>query len=171
MLKPVIKSLALAFLSGSLLLACDQSEKPNSDYKPRWQSIVETDPANGTRSVQMMVGTVDRSPSQQYPVALILSCQNRNTDVYVIWRQYMGVHDVELSWKVGSDETVKETWSLSTDNEATFAPEPIPLIKRMMGSELFQIKAAPFGSSPVTHVFDTSGLLAEITPLREACGW
>jgi type VI secretion system protein VasI len=163
--------ITLAILLGSLLLACEQSGKPDSDYKPRWQSSVSTDPANGSSSVQMMVAAVDRSPSQQYPVTLILSCQDRNTDVYVIWRQYMGTYDVELSWKVGSDETVKETWSLSTDNEATFAPEPILLINRMMGSEVFQIKAAPFGSSPVTHVFDTSGLMAEVTPLREACGW
>ena len=171
MLTPAIKILAVAIISGSLLTACDPGGGSSSDYQAHWQSIVSTDPANGTKSVQMMVGATDRSPSQQTPVALVLSCQNQSTDAYVIWRQYMGVYDVEVNWRAGSDETVEETWSLSTDNEATFAPEPVQLIKRMMGSNLFLIKASPLGSGPVTHVFDTTGLQTEVTALREACGW
>lgn len=160
----------IAVLSGLLLSSCEQSGTPEQGYKPRWQSIVEIDPVNGSASVQMMVAAVDRSPSEQHPVALVLSCLDRSTDVYVIWRQYMGVYDVDVSWRVDSEETIEETWSLSTDNEATFAPQPLALIKRMMVSEQFQIKAAPFGSSPVTHVFDITGLKREVNPLLKACG-
>lgn len=171
MLSLVIKRLAIAVLLSLVISGCDRDAKSNSEYVPHWQSIIETDPVNGTSNVQMMVATMDRSPTEQRPVALVLSCQNESTDVYVIWRQYLGVYDVEVSWRVGSDETVIETWTLSNDNEATFAPEPIPLIKRMMVSDRFAIKASPVGSAPVTHVFDTSGLLTEITALREACRW
>jgi hypothetical protein len=167
----ITRLLITAIVSGLLLPACDPGKEPKEDYQPHWQSIVSTDPSNGTDIVQMMVPATDRSPSQQNPVALVLSCHNRSTDAYVIWRQYMGVYDLEVNWRVGSEETVAETWSLSTDNEATFAPEPVQLIKRMLGSNQFLIKASPYGSGPVTHLFDTTGLQAEIAPLRKACGW
>jgi type VI secretion system protein VasI len=118
-----------------------------------------------------MVGAENRLETQKDRAALVLSCEADTTDVYVIWRQYLGTYDLDVTWRIGSGQDVTETWSLSTDSEAIFAPEPVQLIKRMLASDLFLIKASPFGSSPVTLEFNTAGLATEALVLEEACGW
>jgi type VI secretion system protein VasI len=163
-------SLVLAILS-AITMACDPVE--NVPEKPvlRWQHIQNTNPADGSKTVQMMIGAGNQSGGRNDPVALVLSCESGITDAYIIWRQYLGVYDPEITWRVGSDEETVETWSLSTDNEATFAPHAIALIKRMMINERFLVKTAPVDSSPITVEFNTAGLQTEITDLRQACGW
>jgi len=171
MLSSLISRFLIAFVLASLILACDRAADTPHEPGSRWHSIVSTDPVDGSKKVQMMIGAVDRLPSQKDHAALVLSCDRGTTDAYVIWRQYLGVYDLEVSWRVGSEQAVTETWSLSTDNEATFAPEPVELIKRMMANKLFLIKTTPFGSSPVTVEFNTAGLQTESAELREACAW
>ena len=119
----------------------------------------------------MMITAENQLESQKGRAALVLSCEGGVTDVYVIWRQYLGTYDLDVTWRVGSNPDVTESWSLSTDSEAIFAPEPVQLIKHMMANELFLIKTSPFGSSPVTLHFNTAGLEKEVAPLREACSW
>lgn len=154
-----------------LVPACDQAETPQREYKPRWQKIVDTVPQDGTKDIQMLLGAVNRIPSQKDHVILVLTCKQGTTNAYVVWRQYLGVYDPEVTWRVGSDPSVTETWALSTDHEATFAPEPVKLIKHMISNDLFLIKTTPFGSVPVTMEFNTAGLKTEIAELRETCAW
>ena len=161
----IIVSIAL------LASACDRAGDTPAEPGPRWQLVVDSDPQDGSKTVHMMIAADNRLESQKDRAALVLSCDSGKTDVYVIWRQYLGTYDPDVTWRAGSDRDVTETWSLSTDNEAIFAPEPVQLIKRMMANELFLIKTSPFGSSPVTLQFNTAGLEKEVAPLREACSW
>ncbi len=119
----------------------------------------------------MLIGTTNQSISQQSNVILVLTCKQGLTSTYVVWRQYLGAYDPEITWRVGSDPSITETWSLSTDGEATFAPEPVALIKQMMTNDLFLIKTAPMEKPPVTVEFNTAGLSTEIFELRKACAW
>jgi len=151
--------------------ACDQAGTPQREYKPRWQKIVDTDPQDGAKDIQMLLAAVNRLPSQKDHVILVLTCKQGAINAYVVWRQYLGVYDPEVTWRVGSDPSVTETWALSTDNEATFAPEPVKLIKHMISNDLFLIKTTPFGSVPVTMEFNTAGLKTEVAELRETCSW
>lgn len=151
--------------------ACDPSANPHSEFKPHWQKIVDVDPLDGSKDMQMLIGAVNRSSSQQNTVILVLTCTQGATNAYVVWRQYLGVYDPEVTWRVGSDPSVTETWVLSTDNEATFSPRPVELIKQMMTNDLFLIKTTVFGSTPVTMEFNTAGLKAEVIELRETCAW
>ena len=171
MLKSLINKSAIAISASLLVFACDQADHTPPEPKSRWQLVVESDPQDSSKTVHMMIAAVNRLESQKDNAALVLSCEGGTTDVYVIWRQYLGSYDLDVTWRVGSDPDVSETWSLSTDNEASFAPEPVQLIKHMMSIDLLLIKTSPFGSSPVTLQFNTAGLEKEVTPLREACSW
>ena len=151
--------------------ACDQAVTTPGGNESRWHRVNSADPADGSRTVHMMIAAENRLQSQKDRAGLVLSCEGGTTDVYVIWRQYLGSYDLDVTWRVGSGDEVTELWSLSTDNEAIFAPEPVALIKSMMANEIFLIKTAPFGSGPETLVFNTAGLEAEIAPLQEACAW
>ena len=170
-LSSIVSRIVSAILFSLFIPACDQAGTPQSEYQPRWQKIVDTNPLDGSKDVQMLMGTVNRLPSQKDNVILVLTCTQGATDAYVVWRQYLGVYDPEVTWRIGSDPSVTETWVLSTDNEATFSPEPVELIKRMMTNDSFLIQTTPFGSAPVTMAFNTAGLKTEITELRETCGW
>jgi hypothetical protein len=154
-----------------LACACDRAGETADTSRPHWQLVAGSDLVDGSETVHMMVAAENRMESQREPAALVLSCEGGTTDAYVIWRQYLGTYNPDVTWRVGSDPDVTETWRLSTDNEAIFAPEPVKLIKHMMANEHFLIKTSPFGSSPVTLLFNTNGLETEVTPLREACAW
>ena len=171
MVNSLVSRVVIAIFFGSVMLACDQAGNTNSEPRSGWKNRVTTNPVDGTRTVQLLIGAVNRLPSQKDRAVLVLNCESGTTDVYVIWRQYLGVYDVEVSWRVGTDPAITETWSLSTDNEATFAPTPIELIKNMMNNDLFLIKTTPFGSAPVTIEFNTAGLKTEVAELRKSCGW
>jgi hypothetical protein len=163
--------LVLVFTCAVVAPACDQAGKSHNEYQPRWQKFIDSNPLDGTREIQMMVGDVNRSRTQESPEILVLTCTQGVTNAYVVWRRYLGVFDPEVTWQVGSNPSVIETWALSTDNEATFAPEPVKLIKHMMGNDVFLVKTTPPGEAPVTMEFNTAGLIIEITELRETCGW
>lgn len=161
----------IALVIGSFLSACEKPETASSGIESRWQSVVNKNAADGSKTVHLMVTAENRMQSQKDRAALILSCEGDSKDAYVIWRQYLGTYDLDVTWRVGSGEEVTELWALSTDNEAIFAPNPEELVKSMMADELFLIKTAPFGSGPVTLVFNTQGLEAEIAAQQENCAW
>lgn len=171
MVHSIFSRLVSTMIFALLVAACDQVDKPHSKYKPRWQKIVDTDPLDHSKDIQMLIGAVDRLPAQEDPVILVLTCTRGATNAYVVWRRYLGVYDPEVTWRVGSDPSVSETWVLSADSEATFAPEPIELIKRLMSNTSFLIKTTPFGGDPVTMEFNTAGLKTEVAEFREACAW
>jgi hypothetical protein len=170
-LNSIFSRIVIAIFFSLFIPACDQAGTPQGEYQPRWQKMVDTNPLDGSKDIQMLMGTVNRLPSQKDQVILVLTCTQGATNAYVVWRRYLGVYDPEVTWRVGSDPSVSETWVLSTDNEATFAPEPVELIKRMMTNDMFLIKTTPFGSAPVTTAFNTAGLKTEIAELRETCAW
>lgn len=158
--------IALLFLT-----ACDAEQPVEPQPAGRWQKIVEIHPQDRTKAVQMMIEAENRLPAQKDVAALVLSCQKGETDAYIIWRQYLGAYDLDVTWKAGTEPEVTEAWSLSTDNEAVFAPEPINFIKQLMLYDVLMVKTTPFNSEPLTLVFDTSGLDQEIDDLRNACKW
>jgi type VI secretion system protein VasI len=161
----------IALILGTFISACDQAETTSAKNASPWHVVVNNNASDGSKTTHMMVAAENLMQSQKDRAALVLSCEDGTTDVYVIWRQYLGTYDLDVTWRVGSGEEMTELWSLSTDNEAIFAPEPVALIKSMMADELFLIKTSPFDSGPVTLVFNTAGLENEIAVLQESCGW
>ena len=155
----------------SLIISCDQAATSKNEQSPHWQKYVDTNPVDDSKDIQMLIGTTNPSASQKGNIILVLTCKQGVTSAYVVWRQYLGAYDPEVTWRVGSDPSVTESWSLSTDSEATFAPEPVTLIKQMMTNDSFLIKAAPVEKPPVTVEFNTAGLSTEIHELRKACAW
>jgi len=171
MTQSLLARIFAALILGSLISACDQAETTSAKNVSRWQVVVDTNATDGYKTAHLMVAAENLMESQKDRAALVLTCEDGSTDVYVIWRQYLGTYDLDVTWRIGSGEEMTELWSLSTDNEAIFAPEPVKLIKNLMMDELFLIKTAPFGSGPVTLVFNTAGLEAEIADLGTDCGW
>lgn len=103
---------------------------------------------------------------------LILRCRSSRTELYVTWHEYLGLEETRVTVRVGRAPARSSSWSISTDNRASFYPgSPISFIKEIMGVDTLVVMTTPYGESPVTAIFPVSGLSETITPLREACKW
>jgi hypothetical protein len=60
---------------------------------------------------------------------------------------------------------------MSTDSQATFHPQAIPFLKSLVQANKLVAQVTPYNASPVTAIFDTTGLGNAIKPLRETCNW
>lgn len=112
------------------------------------------------------------------PVTLTSLCRSNKTQLYIDFGSYLGSDSssVYSKWKyitirVGSADARKEKWGVSTDHKAAFAPRAIRLLKEMLRADDLVVQVVPYGSNPITAVFDLSGMRSAITPLAETCHW
>jgi len=76
-----------------------------------------------------------------------------------------------VTLRFGKDRADKYTCSLSTNGEALFFPQPVPLIRKMLKHQTLLLQFIPFNASPATTTFDLSGLSEQLVELQHTCGW
>lgn len=112
-------------------------------------------------------------------ITFIARCQSNSTEAYIIWHDYLGddsrsiYNDYKnVTVRIGAATAEVQQWGLSTDNIATFAPSWAgSLLKRMAQSNSLIVQVTPYNESPVTAIFDTTGMQNALIPLMEECGW
>lgn len=124
--------------------------------------------------------TADSGVSERgRPISFIARCRSNVTEAYAIWFDYVGddSRDVYSDWKyvtvrIGDAPAKRQRWSVSSDNEATFAPDWAgALLKQLSGEARMILQLTPYSSSPVTAIFDVSGAKAALAPIAETCNW
>jgi type VI secretion system protein VasI len=137
----------------------------------KWQVSDRTNPIDDSRTITLVL-TADSGRSRfGNPIALILRCQSNTTELYINWHSFLG-REANVLTRLGNEDAVTNRWSLSTDSQATFHPRgAIDFIKQMLQSTRLVAQVTPYSESPITAIFDTTGLENAITPLRETCGW
>lgn len=137
----------------------------------KWEVQTKVNPIDDSKTVALVLKSDNAKSQWGKPVVLIMRCQSNTTDLYIGWGTYLG-SEASVLTRVGSKEARKTPWSLSTDSQATFFPRsPIGFIKELMETDKFVAQITPYNESPVTAVFDISGLSEAIVPLRETCSW
>lgn len=136
-----------------------------------WMSQVTTNPLDDSQRV-VLVAESDAVAGFGDRVALILRCESNKTEAFIRWHDYLGLDDIRVTTRLGEQEAQTQTWTVSTDREASFYPgSPIPWIRAMTEVETLVVQTTPYGENPVTAQFDVRGLAEELAPLREACNW
>lgn len=103
---------------------------------------------------------------------LVLRCRENTTEAYINWSDYLGSDGPVVSYRIGDGKMQRQRWSLSTDSRATFYPgSHIGFIKELVGANRFVARVTPYGESPVTAVFELSGLPEHVQKLQRACHW
>ncbi len=91
--------------------------------------------------------------------------------MYITWDAYLGSEATVLT-RVGDAKAVSQGWDLSSDSKATFYPgNHVSFIKSLLQTDKLVAQVTPYDESPVTAVFDLSGLSTAIAPLQATCGW
>lgn len=151
----------------------------NASENLGWVTNTNINPVDDTKTVTAVLNADEGQSRFDGPVSLVVRCQSNRTDLFARWRDYLGddSNSVYEEWKwvtvrVGSNPASREKWSLSTDNEATFAPgSPIGLLKRLADEDRLVLQTTPYNESPVTAVFDMTGFREAVAPVAEECGW
>ena len=138
--------------------------------KGKWQVSVDVNPVDDSKTVTLVLDADSGKNRWGKAVFLVARCKSNSTDLYIGWNDYLG-SEADVLTRVGDNKAVTERWSLSTDKKATFHRKAIPFLKEMLTSTKLVAQVTPYNESPVTAVFNTSGLENAIKPLRETCSW
>ena len=137
----------------------------------KWTVQEDSNPIDDSKTVVLAIRADEGASSWGTPVGLVIRCKSNNTEVYINWGEYLG-SEARVTCRVGSEKATSSMWGLSTDSKATFYPgNDIEFVKRLMVAEKFVAQVTPYGESPVTAVFDISGLTQAVKPLQATCGW
>ncbi|MGJ8647282.1 MAG: type VI secretion system-associated protein TagO [Marinomonas colpomeniae] len=138
--------------------------------KGKWQVSVDVNPVDDSKTVTLVLSADSGKNRWGNAVFLVARCKSNSTELYIGWNDYLG-SEADVLTRVGDNKAVTERWSLSTDKKATFHRKAIPFLKEMLTSTKLVAQVTPYNESPVTAIFDTSGLENAIKPLRETCSW
>ena len=136
-------------------------------------------PIDDSITVTALLEADSGKSSRGETVYFVARCKSNKTEVYINWQDYLGddSSSVYEKWKhvtvrIGNLESEQQKWSISTDNNATFAPTWAgDLLKKMSEHQRLIVQTTPYNENPVTALFDTSGMAARLAPLAETCGW
>lgn len=135
-----------------------------------WDVSFSADPIDDSKTVVLSLTADSGKNKWGSLVTVIARCKQNSTDFYINWNSYLGT-DADVLTRIGSNKAVTSRWSMSTNKKSTFHKKPISFLKEMQNSNKLVAQISPYNASPVTAIFDTSGLENAIVPLREACGW
>lgn len=147
-----------------------QAQPTSIAGKGKWQVSVDINPIDDSKTVTLILEADSGKDRWGNAVFLVARCMSNSTDLYIGWNDYLG-READVLTRIGDDKAVTERWSLSTDKKATFHRKAIPFLKQMLTSPKLVAQVTPYNESPVTAIFNTSGLENAIKPLRETCGW
>ena len=151
------------------ILTVAQAETDDSLRNFTWSVDRETDPILDTTNItaQLRETGVKRSLLGQGKY-LVVRCRERQLDAIIVWGSWgalgfsvIDTHGSEVTarFDIGTPET--ETWSRSTDYNATFAPRPNEFIRLLQQHQRLAVRTHPDKGGSLTAVFD----LAEAKPI------
>lgn len=142
----------------------------NIEGHGKWAVTENVNPIDDSKTVILRLRADSGQSRFREPISLIARCQSNSTDLYIVWNDYLG-SEASVLTRIGSKNAETSRWSLSTDSQATFRRNPIDFLKDLLEADRLVAQVTPYNGSPVTAIFDTSGLQNAIVPLRQTCGW
>lgn len=141
--------------------------------KGKWSVSATVSPIDDSKNVTLSLEANESVGARYRRVTptLILRCKEKKTDAYITWDAYLGLEETSVLTRLDDRPASRSEWSLSTDNKATFAPQPKTFIKTLLGHSRLVSQVTPYSESPVLVTFDLAGLDVALKPLSDACRW
>lgn len=169
-----------------LIAGCQQPAPPPEDRTapadsaqtaepaaPSWQLNTTTNPTDSSTTVVLYRSAMEvRAHSIAGVPILYIRCKSGETALYIDWHNYIPGASHQVTTRMDRGPTQARMWTLSRSNVATFYPDvPVAFLRMLMQADLLYAEATPYNTTPVTAVFDLTGLADIIQPLRDACEW
>lgn len=168
----------------------DSSAEPAAEPQPepveedpigngKWSINRSTNPIDDTKQVTLHIQADSGESRMGERVSFVARCKSNSTEAYAIWHDYVGddssspYEDYKyVTVRLGDAPSERQRWGISTDKQATFAPDWAGgLLKRMVGVDQMILQLTPYGENPVTAIFDIRGLREPLTELSQTCNW
>ena len=135
------------------------AEDRGSSGSGRWIVNVDTDPMSDETVVFFALPASSGRSRYGDPPLLAIRRSGSSDNVYIIWNDYLADEPQMVEYRIDDGSTRRSGWSLSTDNQATFYPDDDrEFIRELVKADRFVARTTPYNESPVTAVFDLSGL-------------
>ena len=157
-------------LAGRAELDGPQLGVPVIEGVGNWIVNEKVNPIDDSKTVTLILYASDGVSRWGEAIPFVARCQSSATEAYIRWGDYLG-GEARVLTRVGSNKASTQRWTLSTDKQASFALQPIDLLKEMATADRFLAQVTPYNENPVTAIFLTSGLTNALKPLRETCDW
>jgi hypothetical protein len=158
--------------SSSTGIDIDSLVASNRPAAPTWTVNESINPVDDSPTAVLSLEASSGTSRMGTPPSLYLRCSSKKTDAFINWHDFMGSDEVSVTSRLGKNEAQTRTWSLSTDNTATFYPgSAVQFIKALAAVDTVVFRSTPYNESPVTAVFAVKGLAEKLGPLQKACGW
>ena len=126
------------------------------------------------------------------PIALGIRCKSGVTDVLIAWESFLGTDKTTVTHRVGEAPAQTIEWGISTDHTITVYPirrsvpvppgwgmteipgtHPLEFILELLEADIprLVVRVVPYGESPITAIFDLTGMENAVEGVRAACGW
>ena len=146
----------------------DISTGPESEGK--WQTSKKQNPIDDSITATAVLAADSGNSRFGNPIALVVRCSSTGTVLYINWQDYLG-SSADVTFRIGKAAAERREWQLSTDSQATFANNPIKKLKTMLEARKLVAQVTPYNESPVTAIFDLTGIKKAVGPIRETCAW
>lgn len=149
--------------------------QPEVSTSEQWITSIDKNPLDDSKTVILYNQAIEGGTRYRDAPILILRCHSDEISAIIRWDDYLGSDDIQVTYRIGSQESKTDTWYLSSDNKATFysynEPANISFIKDLMSADngSFVAQLTPYNENPVTGVFDISGLSNISNQVFEAC--
>lgn len=149
--------------------------QPAQSSSGKWQVDIDTNPIDDSKTVFASTVADEGKGTYGERITLNLRCQSGSVEAYIFWNAYIADEEAQVTYRIGTKEAILGAWYTSTDNQATFfglqQANVVKFIGELATAEngRFVAQITPYNESPITAVFNTTGL-AEILPqLYEPC--
>jgi len=137
----------------------------------KWVVSNEREPLDDSTTATATLRADNGSGIYGDPINLVLRCKSGELDAYVNWESFLGLDDVVVTHRVGSQEAIQSYWGLSTDYQATFYPGTAQhFISQLAVDDSFVAQVTPYAESPITAMFRLSGIELVAQDILAACG-
>ena len=140
-----------------------------------WSRYAEESKMDGTTNLHFStpsLGTLSNSIGTQKSATLVLRCNQRKTEAFIIWPCYIGSRDgKQVEAKLDDGKIEKKIWSPSSDGTAVFRPKPVDWIKSMSGGKKLFVRLAAYQHIPEEVEFDITGIDTVADEIAKICRW
>lgn len=136
----------------------------------KWRVQTSINPIDDSKSVVLILDATSGKTRFNNTPTLIIRCISNKTDTYITWDEFLG-NEAKVLYRIGSEPAKTREWSLSTDKQATFHPIAIPFLQKLLKTDKLLAQVTPYNESPITAIFDLTGIQSAMKPVRETCGW
>lgn len=153
------------------ITGADSAPSPVDTGTGRWRLSTENSPIDDSQTIILKLfadSEIGSGYKKTQPV-IVLRYKESKLEAYIAYDIFIGTDETDVTTRLGDGSAYTRSWSISSDYKAIFYPGYVEtFIDEMSGVDTLVVRLTPYGESPITATFTTSGLSEAAKPLLRA---